>query len=221
MKKKCPNCNLVNFATAENCLRCQFNFVETSTFEASDEKRSFFRSKLFLRAGGLIMAILIGLFGFYLTLIISAKRLEYEEKKTVERSVLILDEKGFSREVFLLRYITAYRGTDNWLNASTRDENAYAATNFPFEIMTVYPDFFNIPNDDLERAAILLHEAQHLKGADEKEAYEFVWKNRKQLGWTKQNYGTSVLWRNVRKQTKDIVPELFTCEKNEYADCTE
>jgi hypothetical protein len=221
MKKKCPNCNLVNFATAENCLRCQFNFVETSTFEASDEKRSFFRSKLFLRAGGLIMAILIGLFGFYLTLIISAKRLEYEEKKTVERSVLILDEKGFSREVFLLRYVTAYRGTDNWLNASTRDENAYAATNFPFEIMTIYPDFFNIPNDDIERAAILLHEAQHLKGADEKEAYEFVWKNRKQLGWTKQNYGTSVLWRNVRKQTKDIVPELFTCEKNEYADCTE
>ena len=221
MKKKCPNCKLVNYATAENCLRCEFELVEVSTFAASEAKRSLIRSKLFVRAGSLVTAIIIALTGFYLTLIVSAKRLEYEEKKTVERSISILEEKGFSKEVFLLRYLTAYRGTDNWLNASTREENAYAATNFPFEIMTVYPDFFTFPKDDVERAAILLHEAQHLKGADEKEAYAYVWKNRKQFGWTKENYGGSVVWRNVRKQTKEIAPELFVCEANEYADCTE
>jgi hypothetical protein len=221
MKKKCPNCKLVNFATAENCLRCRHNLATVSTFEAPEAKRSFFRSKLFIRAGGLAGAIFIALFGFYISLIVSAKRLAYEEKKTVERSILILEDKGFAREVFLLRYLTAYRGTDNWLNASTREENAYAATNFPFEIMTVYSDFFQYPKDDTERAAILLHEAQHLKGADEHEAYSFVWKNRQQLGWTKANYGGSIVWRNVRKQTKEVAPELFTCEANEYADCTE
>ena len=221
MKKKCPNCKLVNFATAENCLRCQFNLLEASTFNAPAEKKPFFRSKLLVRAGGLLVAIFIALFGFYMTLIVSAKRLAYEEKRTVERAILILEDKGFSKDVFVLRYLTAYRGTDNWLNASTREENAYAATNFPFEIMTVYADFFIYPKDDLERAAILLHEAQHLKGGDEKEAYEFVWKNRKQLGWTKEAYGGSVVWRNVRRQTREIAPHLFVCEANEFADCTE
>jgi len=167
----------------------------------------------------LLVAVLIGLFGFYMTLLVSAKRLDYEEKKAVERAILILEDKGFSEEVFLLRYLTAYRATDNWLNASTREENAYAATNFPFEIMTIYPDFFQYPKDDLERAAILLHEARHLKGADEKEAYEYVWKNRERLGWTRENYAGSVVWRNVRRQTQEIVPELFTCGKNEFSDC--
>jgi hypothetical protein len=87
--------------------------------------------------------------------------------------------------------------------------------------MTIYPDFFTYPVDETERAAILLHEAQHLKGADEKEAYEFVWKNRKRLGWTKEIYGNSVIWLNVRKQTREVAPELFVCPANEYADCTE
>jgi hypothetical protein len=221
MKKKCPNCKLVNFAAAENCLRCQYELVEVSTFDAPEQPKPFFRSKLFIRAVSFLTTILLALFGFYMTLIVSAKRLGYEEKKTVERSISILESKGFSKEVFLLSYLTAYRGTDNWLNASTREENAYAATNFPFEIMTVYPDFFLYPKDDTERAAILLHEAQHLKGADEKEAYEFVWKHRKQLGWTIENYGGSVVWRNVRSQTREIAPELFTCPLNEFADCTE
>ena len=221
MKKKCPNCKLVNFATAENCLRCRYDLVEVSTFDVPQGKKSRLKSKPLVRVGGVMVTAFIALFGFYMTLIMSAKKLEYEEKKAVERSVLILEEKGFSKEVFLLRYLTAYRGTDNWLNASTREENAYAATNFPFEIMTIYPDFYIYPKDDVERAAILLHEAQHLKGADEKEAYEYVWKNRKQLGWTKETYGGSIVWRNVRKQTKEIAPLLFVCNINEYEDCTE
>lgn len=121
----------------------------------------------------------------------------------------------------MLDYLTSYRADDNWLNASVDKENAYAATNFPFEVMTIYPDFFNYPVDDTERAAILLHEAQHLKGADEKEAYEFVWKNRKKLGWTKEKYGSSIIYQNVRRQTREYAPQLFVCNLNEYADCTE
>ena len=221
MKKTCPSCKLVNFANAENCVRCRRNLFEISSFDRRDGKRSFFRSKILLRVSGVLAAVLIGLLGFYITLLTSAKRLEPDEKKTVERAVKILEDKGFAREVFLLRYLTAYRATDNWLNASTREENAYAATNFPFEIMTVYADFYLYPKDDVERAAILLHEAQHLKGADEKEAYKYVWQHRKQIGWTKETYGGSIVWRNVRKQTSEIAPELFVCNINEYADCTE
>ena len=221
MKKKCPNCELVNFATAENCLRCQFSLLETSTFSLSGKPAGSLKMAILKRAAVCLFAVLFSLGGFYLSLLGSAKPLEYEQKKSIERSILILEDKGFAREVFLLRYLTAYRSTDNWLNVSTREENAYAATNFPFEVMTIYPDFFNYPMDDTERAAILLHEGQHLKGADEKEAYEFVWRHRRQLGWTKEKYASSVVWRNVRKQTKEVAPNLFVCDGTEYGDCTE
>ena len=87
--------------------------------------------------------------------------------------------------------------------------------------MTLYSDFFAYPADDVERAAILLHEARHLKGKDEKDAYEFVWRNRKVLGWTKERYLDSPVWVNVRRQTRDEVPELFICPNNEFGDCTE
>jgi len=161
------------------------------------------------------------LLGFYLSLLFTSASLGYDEKKQIEKAVKILEEKGFSKEVFLLRYLTKFRGNDHWLNASTKFENAYAATNFPIEIMTVYHEFFTETVDDTERAAILLHEAQHLKGADEKEAYEFVWRNRKKLGWTKDAYNYSMIWRNVRSQTKDYAPNLFICTLNEADDCTE
>ena len=139
-------------------------------------------------------------------MIFTSASLKSDEKRQIQNAVALLQEKGFDNEVFLLKYLTNYRANDNWLNASTKFENAYAATNFPFEIMTIYPDFFTFTIDDTERAAILLHEAQHLKGADEKEAYEFVWRNRKILGWTKEKYGNSIIWRNVRKQTQEFAP---------------
>jgi len=218
MNKKCPNCKLVNFSTAENCSRCQSNLVEVNNLHTNN---SFLRSKIFKRAAVCFVVVICSVLGFYLSLILSAKRLNYEERKTVQRAVDILEAKGFSNEAFLLNYLTAYRANDHWLNASVVKENAYAATNYPLEIMTIYPDFFSRSTDDLERAAILLHEAQHLKGAEEKEAYEFVWRNRKRLGWTKETYRNSEVWQTVRTQTKEYVPNLFVCETNLYNDCTE
>lgn len=144
-----------------------------------------------------------------------------KEKAQVRKAIQILEEKGFTEEVFLLNYLTSFRANDHWLNASIEKENAYAATNFPFEIMILYPDFFEKTRDDLERASILLHEAKHLQGADEKTAYEFVWRNRKKLGWTKEYYGTSKLWQNVKKQTKEYAPNLFVCQSGELGDCTD
>lgn len=223
MKKRCPGCNLVNFASASECVRCGGSLNEVSTLGPIERpvERPSLLGTIVKRGLICVAATLFTIFGFYLSLIGSAERLHIEKKSQIFRSVDVLDRAGFSGEVFLLRYLTAYRANDNWLNASVEKENAYAATNFPFEIMTVYPDFFTLPSDDVERAAILLHEAQHLKGADEREAYKYVWKNRKRIGWTRQAYGGSVVWRNVRKQTRELVPELFTCEQNDFADCTE
>jgi len=168
-----------------------------------------------------LAASMIALVGFYLSLIGSAKSATYEESKAVKESIALLDARGFSSEAWYLRYLTSFRTTDNWLNASVQKENAYAATNFPFEIMTLYPDFFVAPVDATERAAILLHEAKHLQGKDEKAAYEFVWKNRKQLGWTSDKYRRSEIWNTVRQRTKEYSPNLFLCNFNDFGDCTE
>lgn len=219
MSKKCSLCKLVNFADAENCARCGGDLVAVTAVEAKPARR--LGPYILKRAGIFAVVCLCALLGFYLSLIISASRLTYVQRIEIEKSILLLEEKGFSDEVFMLRYLTAFRAEDNWLNASVAKENAYAATNYPFEIMTIYPDFFVYPVDGVERAAILLHESKHLQGKDEKEAYEFVWKNRAKLGWTKEKYGDSPVWQNVRRQTREFVPSLFVCNVNEFGDCTE
>lgn len=218
MNKKCPECKLVNFADADACARCEADLIEVSSGETA---KVSLKAKIIKRAIVCLAVCILAIFGFYLSLLFTSKPLSYVEKTNVKEAIAVLEEKGFSEEVFLLDYLTSFRANDNWLNASTREENAYAATNFPFEVMTIYPDFFQYPVDSTERAAILLHEAQHLKGADEKEAYAFVWKNRKKLGWTKEKYADSIVWRNVRKQTMEIAPHLFVCSEKEFSDCTE
>ena len=218
MKKKCSQCGLVNFAAADNCVRC--NAVLTNVTGTPVEKRSW-AGWLLVRSGAVVMTSVVIIAGFYLSLITSAERLSYEQKATVNRAIDIIRAKGFDTEAMILSRFTAYRASDNWLNASVAKESAYAATNFPFEIMTLYPDFFTYPVDDVEKAAILLHEARHLMGEGEKDAYEFVWKNRSRLGWTEANYGVSPVWTNVRDQTRENVPELFTCTDKPLGDCTE
>lgn len=219
MSKKCSSCKLVNFDAAEKCSRCGSDLADAPLPEAAAPRK--LGPYLFKRAGVCVVVLLCALLGFYLSLIMSAQRLGYTQKKEVDKAIALLADKEFSNEVFLLKYVTAFRAEDNWLNASVAKENAYAATNYPFEIMTLYPDFFTYPADDTERAAILLHEAKHLEGKDEKEAYMFIWKNKKRLGWTKEKYGDSPVWQNVRRQTREYAPSLFVCDVNEFGDCTE
>ena len=168
-----------------------------------------------------MLVCVLAVLGFYFSLVVSADPLTIEQKSSVRRATSILKDKGFSGHAFLLENLTVYRSNDHWLNASVAKENAYAATNLPFEIMTLYSDFFTYPVDDIERAAILLHEAEHLKGHDEHDAYKFVWENRKALGWVKQKYWSSPVWQNIRQQTIVDAPELFVCESKEYRDCTD
>lgn len=218
MKNKCSQCDLVNFPSAEVCSRC--TAVLERAGRASRPKTPW-PGWLLIRAGAVLMTCVFIIAGFYISLVASAERLSIQQKETVRRAIKLLQEKHFDTESMMLSNLTAFRKTDNWLNASVAKENAYASTNFPFEIITLYDDFFTYPADDVEKAAILLHEARHLLGDGEKEAYEYVWKNRTQLGWTQKAYRQSPVWLNVRDQTRENVPDLFNCPQNPASDCTE
>lgn len=217
MKSKCPNCRLVNYAPVRVCASCG---AETRETENITPKGGFIKSHLPRRACICMAVCTFSLAAFYGSLLFSADSITPQQRKTVDSAIYLLEEKGFADEVFYLRALAVFRSSDNWLNSSVAKENAFAATNFPFEIVTVYPDFFTYPADTTERAAILLHEARHLAGKDEKEAYEFVWKSHKRLGWTKEIYAASPIWQEVRKQTKEYSPNLFVCDFNAFGDCT-
>jgi hypothetical protein len=218
MKKKCIQCGLINYLTAPECIRCGSGLGESENISPNG---GFLKSSLAKRGGICLGVLLATILGFYASLVLSADSIGRDQQRKVQSAIELLSQRGFTEEVFLLRYLTVFRANDNWLNASVEKENAYAATNFPFEIITLYPDFFTYSTDDVERAAILLHEAKHLQGKDEKEAYEFVWRNRKRLGWTYQAYRESMIWRETRKLTKEYSPALFVCDFNDYGDCTD
>jgi hypothetical protein len=167
------------------------------------------------------VAAVLALFAFYLSLIATSAPLEVNERLAVQRAIGVLEQKGFAREAFLLRHTVVFRSTDNWLNALTKEDKAYAATNFPFQIVTLYSDFYKKTTDDTERAIVLLHEAQHLQGADEPKAYAYVWEHRQQLGWTQLAYGTTPSYVTIAEQTREIAPELFRCHDKVFDDCTE
>ncbi|HEY8558850.1 MAG TPA: hypothetical protein VIL74_00500 [Pyrinomonadaceae bacterium] len=174
------------------------------------------------RRAGYYLAVTLCLMSiFHSSLLVTSQPLRADELETVERAIAVLDAKGFGREAFLLRRVTVFRNSDNWLNALTDKDNAYAATNFPFNVVTLYPDFFRKATDDTERAMILLHEARHMQGANEPEAYGYVWRHRRQLGWTMLSHGTTESYVTIEILTREIAPELFACPDKIWNDCTE
>ncbi len=169
----------------------------------------------------LVLVAALTFSAFYLSLVSTTIPVNSEQRESIDRAIDLLSKKGFDKEAFLLGHAATFRGTDNWLNSLTTEEGAFAATNFPFEIVTVYPDFFSRTVDDTERAMILLHEAQHMLGKDDRFAYAYVWKNRERLGWTTMKYGTSATYVSVELQTRENSPELFSCTQKVWNDCTE
>lgn len=214
MTKNCPYCRTEISDQASICCQCG-----NPLRPKSQHKRWHWRG-IVSRITICLLVIAAAVILFYVSLLETAQKLNSPQRKSLRDAITLIETKGFTREAFLLEHVAVYRSSDNWLNSSVAKENAYAATNFPFEIITLYADFFTYPKDDVERAAILLHEAKHLEGADEQEAYEFVWRNRKQLGWTSDLYRDSPVWDNVRHQTRELIPELFSCALNEMNDCT-
>ena len=158
---------------------------------------------------------------FYSSLIATSQPITAEQFAEVNGAIELLEAKGFEREAFLLRHTAEFRGSDNWFNSAVLKADSYAATNFPFQIITLYPDFYSKTTDDVERAMVLLHEAKHLESQDEEAAYAFVWKNRQRLGWTQLSHGTTATYVTISEQTRENAPQLFTCPDKLWNDCTE
>jgi hypothetical protein len=217
MRDQCEKCGSVNFGDAARCPRC-------ARLDASSLKdrpsRSIARS-IGRRAVICVEVCVLMLLLFYVSLVASSRGLSVEQENQLRNAIVVLRDRGFTADANRLETFAKFRGSDNWLNSISAKENAFAATNFPFAIITLYSDFFAYPKDDIERAAILLHESRHLSGEDENQAYKYVWLNRHRLGWSRASYHDSPVWENVRLQTIEVAPELFQCPDRELGDCTE
>jgi hypothetical protein len=157
----------------------------------------------------------------YASLLLTSEPVTADERVVLMESIRVLDKAGFSREASALRRYVSFRRTDNWWNRHVGHPTAYAATNFPFAVVTIYPTFFKYPADEVERAMILLHESYHLFGDDEKFALQRVWMAKDRLGWTAPRYGHTRVWKNTREWTATEIPSMFTCGEDGESDCLE
>lgn len=130
--QKCEQCGLVNWATAETCQRCGAILGGTGEVERPGEgEHRITITRRVLVVVGLVSAFL---FISYISLHVTSDPITFEQKKIVERTIKVLEENGFERNVFILRHLVSYRATDNWWNQWVGHSDAYAATNFPFEV---------------------------------------------------------------------------------------
>jgi len=219
---KCPACGLVNFVTVDSCRRCGNELVHSAVVPAISApvavstRRGFGRWILWIC--GVTGIILISC---HVSLLLSSDGLTADERQTVMAAVATLDRAGFARESMALQHVVNFRRTDNWWNRYVGHQTAYAATNFPFAVVTLYPTFFKYPVDDIERATILLHESFHLFGSGEEAALRRVWIEKRRLGWTSAGYSHTRVWKNTREWTAGSVPLLFHCGQNGQSDCLE
>jgi hypothetical protein len=223
-RQKCASCGLVNTGSDETCRRCGSPLGSDDATEprsdagAIEETRPQQRG-LLKRLTWIVGATLIALLVFYVSLLASSDGLQPDQREAVRTAIAVLEQRGFSREVFILKHLAVFRGTDNWWNRYIGHRDAYAATNFPFEVVTLYPEFFTVPLDDNERAAILLHEASHLMGGGEEAALGNTWRNKQRLGWTADRYKQTRLWYATEQLTRAQFPYMFKCGSDGQSDC--
>ena len=153
------------------------------------------------------------------SLLLTSDAIAASQRQVVMRAIALLEHAGFSREVLVLRHFANYRATDNWWNVYLGHPDAVRGDQFSARVVTLYPPFFTAAVDDTERAAILLHEAQHLLGAGEEAALDNVWRVKQRLGWTAAEYSETKVWKNTREWTAAGVPALFQCGPDRHADC--
>jgi hypothetical protein len=221
-RRKCSECGLVNAAGDEQCRRCGAWFDEESFGPppigaepiAQPRQRSLFRRLVWIVSATFVVLIL-----WYASLLITSDRLQSDQHLKGDVAIGLIEQSGFSSEGFALRHLTTFRGSDNWWNRWLGHRDAYAATNFPFEIVTLYPEFFDAPVDDRERAAVLLHEARHLLGDGEEAALRSTWMSKQRLGWTRDRYQQTKVWDNTERLTRAQFPYLFQCGSDGKSDC--
>jgi hypothetical protein len=215
---KCAQCGLINFADSVECRRCMAILNGPAPVVTSGTAMR--------RGVGVRLLVLAAVIGALLvvcraSLLVTSDGLDANQRDQVVRAIFLLEDRGFSREVRVLRHLTSFRTTDNWWNRFVGHGQAYAATNFPFQVVTLYPRFFDVAADDRERAIILLHESRHLLGRNEEEALEDVWRAKVRLGWNADVYGRTRVWRNTQEWTHASLPHLFTCGADGQSDCLE
>jgi hypothetical protein len=221
-RRQCGNCGLVNASADEACRRCGALLADepvpqatSSTLPIEKTKKRGFLTRMIWVLGATLVLLTI----WYASLLISSDGLQSDQRQKVNRAIALLQQAGFTREVFILNHLTAFRSTDNWLNAYVGHRDAYAATNFPFEVVTLYPEFFDVPVDDRERAAVLLHEARHLMGEGEDAALNSTWRNKRRLGWTADKYKQTRVWNATELLTRAQFPYMFQCGSDGLSDC--
>jgi hypothetical protein len=160
-RQKCASCGLVNAVSDESCRRCGSPLTGNDPIAPQAdlepaEKPSPQKRGLLKRLTWILGATLIALLMCYGSLLISSDGLQPDQRESVQQAIAVLEQHGFNREAFILKHLTVFRSTDNWWNRYLGHRDAYAATNFPFEVVTLYPEFFSVPIDDNERAAVLL-----------------------------------------------------------------
>jgi hypothetical protein len=224
IRRKCAECGLVNAGSDVVCRRCGAPLdepeIEVSADFAERQDGTVKKTRtLWKRLVWVVGATLTILVIWYLSLLFTSDGLQQNQRDQVHAAIAVLDQKGFTREAFVLRYLATFRTSDNWLNAYVGHRDAYAATNFPFEVVTLYPEFFSLPADDTERGAVLLHEARHLCGDGEDAALQITWKSKRQLGWTFEKYSHTRVWDATEDLTRQRFPYMFQCGANEQTDC--
>jgi hypothetical protein len=227
VRQKCAACGLVNAGADELCRRCgaplsnvEFSSALSEPDPPEPEPKTKTRKRTFLtKVIWVFSATIVIMIIWYASLLISSDGLQDDQKQKVQNAISVLRQQGFSREAFVLAYLTTFRSTDNWLNSYVGHRDAYASTNFPFEVVTLYPEFFDTPVDDRERAAMLLHEARHLLGDGEDAALQITWKSKKQLGWTADKYRETRVWDATEHLTREKFPYIFQCAPDGESDC--
>jgi len=223
-RQKCANCGLVNTGSDVSCRRCGSPLTGdeaaepppvTEVAEEISTKKRGLLNRLTWIAGATIIVLLV----LYGSLLMSSNGLESDQREQVQKAIAVLEQHGFNREVFILKHLTVFRGTDNWWNRYVGHRDAYAATNFPFEVVTLYPEFFTVPVDDIERASVLLHESSHLLGSGEEAALGATWRNKRRLGWTVEKYRQTRLWNATEQLTRAQFPYMFKCGSDAQSDC--
>jgi hypothetical protein len=237
INRKCAGCGLVNFAAAPKCKRCHADLdvdeggrgaaLKPEAFDAPaegadpSEEVEAPRRGLASRVARILTVTCAVVVAWHVSLLLTSDAASMNQRLQVRGALDAIERGGFAREAFLLKRLASFRTSDNWWNGAVGHGEAYAATNFPFEVVTLYPEFFKYPADDTERAVILLHEARHLSGAGEHDAFASVWRDKARLGWTREKYSQTRVWKNVGEFTRRYAPELFTCGKDGQQDCVE
>ncbi len=81
MKKRCPNCRLVNHPYSSECVRCRFDLIEVSSIpNGGAVNKPPVGFKVVRRAVICIAVCIAVLFSFYTSMIFTSAALKYEEK---------------------------------------------------------------------------------------------------------------------------------------------